>query len=325
MNNDIMVSVIMLAYNHEKYIAKAIESIIMQKVNFRYEIVIAEDCSTDNTRNIVLEYKNKYPDKIKLLLNSHNLGAAKNGYNAHENCLGKYTAILEGDDYWIDENKLQRQIDFLEQNDNYSAVYHNVKIIDQNDIERDNRFGYEIQPEMDIDKNIFYKDLFVRLQTGSLVAVNYWMKMTERQRAGYKNCKANGDQKVMLVLTCMGDIHVFSECMSACRKVISGGSSWTAANYHKNQSKYIFDSRLELIKYAKEYWNLKLDEKYLIGEAVKMAVSSALYRRKKEDFKLAKDVFMICNVKLYVIKVSFKGVFRYLHRKVKHIACCIKN
>lgn len=126
-----IVSVCMITYNHEKYIAQAIDSVLMQKTNFDYEIVIGEDCSTDKTREIVLEYKAKHPDKIKLLLREKNVGIHQNFTETIFACTGKYIALLEGDDYWIDENKLQRQVNFLEVNRDYVLVYEPAKEINE--------------------------------------------------------------------------------------------------------------------------------------------------------------------------------------------------
>lgn len=126
---NVLVSVHMVTYQHVNFIHQAIDSILMQKTNFKYEIVIGDDFSTDGTREILKEYKRKYPDKIKLLLNKKNIGGLKNGINVKKNCVGKYIAFLEGDDYWTDENKLQSQVDFLENNEDYIACYTGVNVI----------------------------------------------------------------------------------------------------------------------------------------------------------------------------------------------------
>lgn len=121
-----VLSIWMITYNQEKFIRKAIESILMQKTNFDFELVIGEDCSTDATREICLEYKNKFPDKIKLLLPEKNLGMIHNFISTLEACNGKYIALCEGDDYWTDIHKLQTQVEFLETNPEYVLSFHNV-------------------------------------------------------------------------------------------------------------------------------------------------------------------------------------------------------
>jgi len=131
-SQNILVSVSMIAYNREDYISVAIEGVLFQKTNFDIELIIGEDCSTDRTREICLEYKRKYPDKIKLILQKSNLGLMRNSISTILACEGKYIATCDADDYWIDPYKLQKQVDFLENNENYVACFHNVRVFDEN-------------------------------------------------------------------------------------------------------------------------------------------------------------------------------------------------
>lgn len=126
------VSIAMITYNHEKFIAKALDSILMQQVNFEYEIVIGEDCSTDSTRDIVINYQNHYPEKIRLLLPETNLGMLKNFVQTLSACQGEYIALLEGDDYWTSPNKLQKQVNFMDNHPNYATCFHNVTVVYEN-------------------------------------------------------------------------------------------------------------------------------------------------------------------------------------------------
>lgn len=124
----IVVSIFILTYNQEQFIAQTIESILMQKTNFSYQLVIGEDCSTDATREICQSYASQFPDKIKLLSAlEKNIGLIANYMRTIKECDGKYIAICDGDDYWIDEYKLQKQVDFLESNPDFSIVYTRVK------------------------------------------------------------------------------------------------------------------------------------------------------------------------------------------------------
>ena len=122
------VSVLMTTYNHERFIAQAIDSVLMQKVNFDYEIVIGEDCSKDNTRNILIDYQEKHPDIIRLLLHERNLGlyGKYNFIETYKACRGQYIAMLEGDDYWTSPHKLQKQVDFLDRHPECSICFHSV-------------------------------------------------------------------------------------------------------------------------------------------------------------------------------------------------------
>lgn len=120
------ISICMISYNHGPFIAKAIDSILMQQTAYTFELVIGEDYSTDDTKAICEAYVKKYPGKIKLLPSDKNYGPAQNFIRTFEACTGKYIALCEGDDYWIDKNKLQTQVGFLESNNNYSLTFHDT-------------------------------------------------------------------------------------------------------------------------------------------------------------------------------------------------------
>jgi glycosyltransferase involved in cell wall biosynthesis len=127
-----LVTVRLITYNHEKYIAQCIESILMQRVSFDFEIIIGEDCSTDGTREIVLDYQRRFPHLINVLPAEKNIGAALNSLRTQQTSRGKYQAMLEGDDYWIDPLKLQKQADFMEANPTISMCFHNALILNEN-------------------------------------------------------------------------------------------------------------------------------------------------------------------------------------------------
>lgn len=118
------VSVAMITYNHEQFIEQAVRSVMMQETDFDYELIIGEDCSTDNTREIVLRLKEEFPDKIKLILHTQNVGMMKNFITVYEACEGKYVALLEGDDYWTDAHKLSIQVEYMEVNLECSMCFH---------------------------------------------------------------------------------------------------------------------------------------------------------------------------------------------------------
>lgn len=133
-------SVCIITYNHENYISQAIESVLMQKTNFDFEIVIGEDDSNDKTRDIVKEFRKMYPERITLILNDRKNvifiddkpTGRYNFANTLKSAKGKYVAILEGDDFWTDINKLQKQVDFLDNNPDYVMCFHKIAWYDQN-------------------------------------------------------------------------------------------------------------------------------------------------------------------------------------------------
>ncbi|HON18882.1 MAG TPA: glycosyltransferase [Salinivirgaceae bacterium] len=145
--SNMLVSVIMITFNHEKYISQAIEGVLMQEIGFPYELIIANDCSPDNTDAIVKDYINHHPKGkiIKYFSHAQNIGMQPNFIFAAQHCTGKYIALCEGDDYWTDPLKLQKQVDFLERNPEYNICFHDVEILAPN-------------PEVVSQKNIQWND-----------------------------------------------------------------------------------------------------------------------------------------------------------------------
>lgn len=129
---DIQVSVCVVTYNQECCIAECLESIVSQKTNFKFEIIIGEDCSTDSTRDIVQQYVDKYPELIIPLFYKENIGAVENIKQVYEKAQGKYIAHMDGDDYAL-PNKLQRQFDALEKNTDCQICSHSTRLVDVND------------------------------------------------------------------------------------------------------------------------------------------------------------------------------------------------
>ncbi|WPU95295.1 glycosyltransferase family 2 protein [Mucilaginibacter sabulilitoris] len=124
------VSICCITYNHERFITHAIEGFLMQKTNFRFEVIIGNDSSADRTAEVAAEFVAKYPDKIKLVSTEANMGIHKNLINTLKECTGKYVAFCEGDDFWTDPYKLQKQVDFLENNQDYIICCHYTRVVD---------------------------------------------------------------------------------------------------------------------------------------------------------------------------------------------------
>ena len=132
--NTLLVTIRCITYNHELYIRRCLDGFVMQKTNFRFEAIVHDDASTDGTTDIIREYAEKYPDIIKPILEKENQYSKHDGsllriMNEHTH--GKYVAMCEGDDYWIDPLKLQKQVDFLEQNSEYGLIFTNVDVFYQ--------------------------------------------------------------------------------------------------------------------------------------------------------------------------------------------------
>ncbi|OXB12774.1 glycosyltransferase [Flavobacterium reichenbachii] len=135
------VSVVMITYNHSRYIKQAVESILSQKTNFEFELIISNDKSTDDTDAVIKEILADNPNAHKVKYTNHetNLGMMPNTVSALNKAAGKYVALCEGDDYWCDDTKLQIQTDFLEANPDFSICFHNVYLLNEGELKEDNR------------------------------------------------------------------------------------------------------------------------------------------------------------------------------------------
>ncbi|HKR82357.1 MAG TPA: glycosyltransferase [Candidatus Saccharimonadales bacterium] len=129
------VSVVTVCYNQEKYIEAALKSFVMQKTDFPFEVIVSDDCSTDKTPQIIKRYAEKYPDIIKPVLRKKNLGVVKNNIEAIKATTGTYVALCEGDDFWTDPEKLQRQADFLDTHSDYAVCFHPVRVFFEGDVQ----------------------------------------------------------------------------------------------------------------------------------------------------------------------------------------------
>jgi glycosyltransferase involved in cell wall biosynthesis len=127
-----LLSVCLITYNHGRYIREALDGIVMQQVDFSWEIIVADDCSKDNTRDIVREYADKYPGLFNLVFQEKNVGPARNWMDLLAAAKGKYIAYMEGDDRWNDPEKLRKQVAFLEANPDYVISCHDAQVIDEN-------------------------------------------------------------------------------------------------------------------------------------------------------------------------------------------------
>ena len=121
----------MIAYNHEKYIAQAIEGVLSQRTTFPLELVIGEDYSSDNTRTICKEFANENPNLIRVISRRSNVGMSRNFADTLSNCKGRFVALCDGDDYWTDIYKLQKQVDFFEKNEEFAICFHRVSVRDE--------------------------------------------------------------------------------------------------------------------------------------------------------------------------------------------------
>jgi glycosyltransferase involved in cell wall biosynthesis len=213
------VSVLMITYNHEKYIAQAIESALMQKTDFPYELVIGEDCSTDGTREIVREYGRKYPEIVRACLRERNAGSKENFRGIFQASRGRYIALLEGDDYWTSPRKLQVQADLLDAHPETSICGHPCV------------WHYEdgSQPDAvvpDLPEGFYGIENLLRGDRFSTCSVMFRRVLEDIRPECYKHL-AMGDLPMFVELARHGNICLLKETMGVYR--IHAGGVWSGA------------------------------------------------------------------------------------------------
>jgi glycosyltransferase involved in cell wall biosynthesis len=225
-----IISVYCLTYNHEKYIRQTLEGFVRQKTDFPFEVIVHDDASTDKTAEIIHEYAEKYPDVIIPILqkeNQYSKGASIFKKYIYPILRGKYIAICEGDDYWCDENKMQRQYNWLEANTDYSLCVHNTKVLDcSTNIETilnncgDDR---DISTEEIINKAsaLFHTSSYMFRSEYALLPLAFVLRKT-------------GDYSRAVYLATQGKVRYLHDVMSVYRKF--SGDSWTSKMYRSSDS-----------------------------------------------------------------------------------------
>lgn len=302
-----MVSIICITYNHEKFIRTALNSFLMQKTIFEYEILVHDDASTDNTAKILKEYEAKYPNLFKVIYQKVN--QFQNGKSPIsillEKAKGKYLAFCEGDDYWVDSKKLQKQIDFLENNPEYSAVYHNVFIVNENNEFFDDICARKCFPLYSTYTLERYKAIpgILNGQLGTLVCVNFWNNFTDSDKFEYIKCKSNGDVKINLILNNIGSIK-FMENIMGCYRRTYIGDSYNSRTKYKDVSQKRYNDIYSLIIMVENIFNINIDQS-LRKKSLCMVLCAYLVKffksRKNIDFIIFKKLYIRSNEKIYFI------------------------
>ena len=270
---DVVVSICCLAYNHEKFIEDALEGFLIQETNFPFEILIHDDASTDNTANIIREYEKAYPHIIKPIYQKENqFSKFVNIFSKYQisRAKGLFIAMCEGDDYWINKLKLQKSVDFLENNKDYSACAHDVVVIDENNkLKEETLFGNYHEDLLTIDDQIKYNNL----PSLSLVFrkkcfdPELFIKLK-------KNNKYIGDIQLKSMILSQGKIKYFKEKMGTYRWINSGGESFSS------QKRYII-----LLDSIYAYLNVY---QYLLSNKKNKLLDYKLYELIKEYISLCK-------------------------------------
>jgi glycosyltransferase involved in cell wall biosynthesis len=218
-HNKPLVSACIITYNHEEFIEEALKGAISQKINYPYEIVIGNDKSTDNTAQICHKYQDQHPELIHLIDNEQNLGIVGNWVSTFKKSRGKYIAICEGDDYWTDSQKLQHQIDFLEENPQYSACAHQSLVIYEDGNKEPHTFN-----KQNTDRDLETKDL-IGLRKFHSASFVFRSDILHKSPAFPENITA-ADRALFILCASHGPIRYMKEPMCIYRKNETGITSW---------------------------------------------------------------------------------------------------
>lgn len=275
MSSSPMVSVCIPTYNQERYIRQCLEGVMMQQTSFSFDVIIGEDCSTDNTRSIVKEFEMRYPGVIKPIYHEKNVGPQRNAYEyCWPKLTGKYIAVCEGDDCWTDPYKLQKQVDFLEQNSDYVLCFHEVRTVDENNnvSRQEEACGDVIEYDW---KSIFYK----HIATLSVV---------------FRNCVPTTHKDFLH--TTYGDIFLFT-VLSRYGKLAELG--FIGGNYRKHADG-MYGGRTMADKYKGTIETRKfMKRSTLFNEEQKREIVKTMWREKKRYAKnLIRHGEMISSIKI---------------------------
>jgi glycosyltransferase involved in cell wall biosynthesis len=229
-NSEVMVSVCCMAYNHEEYISQTINSFLSQRANFNFEIVIHDDASSDETTNIIKKYYNEYSDIIKPIFQKENqYSKGKKIFPFLSSyASGKYIALCEGDDYWTVPNKLQKQVEYMQENPECSLCFH-ASCVKQNEITSSYYRAASENTTFSLKEMLYYN--------GTMFHTISMLFRTEHVTSlpSYYYDAPVGDLPLKIHLAMKGNLYYIDEVMSVYRSQIDG--SWSSKNMLKNEAK----------------------------------------------------------------------------------------
>ncbi len=256
---DIKLSVIFITYNHVNYVEKALRSVVEQETDFDFEVVVGDDCSTDGTQEILKSIAAEYPDRVRLYLRSKNTGGRPtlNVYETTMRCKGRYLAYLEGDDYWTDRKKLQKQVDFLDGHSEYIATTHSLTMVDVNG-EPITGDDLAIGSLYDWSGRFTYDDYCYSGKWPGHYATVVSRNIYKEGRFDYtilhRASDFTDDALILLFLLMQGDIWRMDDKMSAWRYVRKeGGENWNSIAIKRNIAKDDCYLSMTVMKWVEQY------------------------------------------------------------------------
>ena len=263
-----IVSIHCITYNQQSYIAKALDSFLLQETDFPFEIVVHDDASTDKTADIIREYEAKYPQIIKPIYEIENQYSKKDGsLNKIMNraCKGKYVAFCEGDDFWCDSRKLQMQFDAMENHPECSLCTHIVQEITENEVPITQRPGEGVFNEI-TNQSDFGKILFVSKQHPLQTSSFFIRKKDIQNNEHFFSNPGCGDEKILRICLKEGSVFFIPSVMSCYRRF--SVSSWSSRNSNVNRQTKIISNTIELNRLFDEYTQYKFHSFIEIGNNI---------------------------------------------------------
>lgn len=306
-NNDIKVTVYLSTYNQEEYVAQALDSIVMQRTTFPIEVIVADDCSTDRTQEIINQYKDKYPNLIRTYYPEKNLGGCRKLTNCIDMGLfrGEYLAYLEGDDYWLNENRLQILVDFLDNHKEYSRVSHKRLVIDDNGKEK----GFDISASV-LNKPFYIEDFLNGKQYSDFGSVfrNYFKEVENKYHPLLLASRNVCDFQDMFITQDFGPVFVMDKCLGVYRsRSIAGATNYNSITTQNARCK----ENIHLAEAVEEFYKGKYDLTPMIRHNQKRLLSEAIKSKEK---------FLFEEVREFIGTESFKELIPeqlYLARRGK--------
>ena len=312
-----IVSVLMLVYNQENTFARALNSVLSQKCDFSYEILIGNDCSTDKSGEIIKSYAEKYPN-IRYFERENNLGVTRNAYELIIEARGKYIASCEGDDFWTDEKKLQKQVDFLESHPSYVGCSHDVLLTNEKGVVYSKKNPSWISKKRDYSYKDF-KGLYLPGQSGSIVKRNVFK---DDPALIYKASPSIGDRTTVLLCFPYGKFYRFKDKMSCYTLPLNDKArTVTSDNFNKkadaNRREWEYTEKLE--EYAKENFDFKVSFEHYKHSLFFSALSANIRKTYKADKTLPAEILKKTKRKIIYIFAIFPWFVLKLFKKCERL------
>lgn len=281
-----LVSVCVITYNQEAYIAETLDAILKQQINFPLQIVVADDCSKDNTRAIVRDYSDRHPGIFKLVFQEKNVGPGRNFVDLFNAADGKYIAYVEGDDFWTDARKLQKQFDFLEQHPDFSICYHRARL----QWEYDSPEIATSDPETNQgDKPV--STIYDILKDGWFIRSCTLFMKNLRLPKGFEKLYI-GDYPLHVLLADTGKIGFIDECMAVYRIHKKGKSETVLLSAELQQQKKNFRNHIRMLDFLNEQTAFKY-KRYFEQNKFNMVYSHCSLFLKKSKPAFLSELFYI--------------------------------